>query len=51
MSHGEFDINTRDSAGLVLRNLIEMKPRAIGKRGLVPEVRRYWGPAWAFVCS
>jgi hypothetical protein len=38
MNHGDFEIYTRDSAGLVLRNLIEMKPRAIGKRGLVPEV-------------
>lgn len=38
MNHAGFEINTRDAAGLVLRNLIEMKPRHVGKRGLVPEV-------------
>ena len=38
MSHVEFEIHTRDSAALVLRNLIEMKPKTIGKKGVVPEV-------------
>ena len=38
MGHSAFEISTRDSAGLVLRNLIEMKPKTIGKKGVVPEV-------------
>ena len=38
MAHSAFEIHTRDCAGLVLRNLIEMKPKTIGKKGVVPEV-------------
>ncbi len=40
MAHPSFEIHTRDCAGLVLRNLIEMKPKTIGKKGVVPEVWR-----------